>query len=72
MANHPNRGNTHLRRILRQAFGDRHYRITRDGEVHVYGQMPNTNATGWYLYGRIDHAETRLSIEQMREELDAS
>jgi hypothetical protein len=25
------------------------YRITRTGEVHFYGQMPNTNAHGWYF-----------------------
>jgi len=25
------------------------YRITRDGEVHFYGTMPNSNVTGWYL-----------------------
>lgn len=25
------------------------YRITRDGEVHFYGTMPNTNITGWYF-----------------------
>ena len=25
------------------------YRITKEGEVHFYGIMPNTGATGWYL-----------------------
>ena len=40
-----------LRRSLRNS-GQR-YRITRDGEIHRYGSMPNTNQIGWYLYGRI-------------------
>lgn len=26
-------------------------RIARNGEVHVYGTMPNTNTIGWYLVG---------------------
>lgn len=25
--------------------------IKRNGEIHAYGQMPNSNVTGWYLYG---------------------
>ncbi len=25
------------------------YRITKGGEVHFYGTMPNTNQIGWYL-----------------------
>ena len=25
------------------------YRITKDGEVHFYGVMPNSSVTGWYL-----------------------
>lgn len=28
--------------------------IKRNGEVHVYGVMPNTNQTGWYLAGYRD------------------
>lgn len=28
--------------------------IKRDGSVHAYGTMPNTNQTGWYLAGHID------------------
>ena len=26
-------------------------RIARNGEVHAYGRMPNTNQTGWYFAG---------------------
>lgn len=25
------------------------YRITRNGEVHIYGRMPNSIETGWWL-----------------------
>jgi hypothetical protein len=25
------------------------YRITKNGEIHFYGEMPNTNQIGWYL-----------------------
>ena len=25
------------------------YRITADGEVHLYGPMPNSIETGWWL-----------------------
>jgi hypothetical protein len=27
------------------------YRITNQGEVHFYGQMPNSTSVGWYLAG---------------------
>jgi hypothetical protein len=27
------------------------YRVTKDGEVHFYGIMPNSTKTGWYLAG---------------------
>jgi hypothetical protein len=47
-----------IRAALRNEFGARQYRITRDGEIHVYGTMPNTNTVGWYLCGTIDSAET--------------
>ena len=30
-------------------------RITRNGEVHAYGVLPNTNYTGWYFAGFADH-----------------
>ena len=30
-------------------------RITRNGEVHAYGTVPNTNRTGWYFAGFADH-----------------
>jgi hypothetical protein len=27
------------------------YRITSDGEVHIYGKMPNAIDTGWWFAG---------------------
>ena len=54
-----------IRQTLRAEFGARQYRITRDGEIHVHGTMPNTNQVGWYLYGSIDNTETlaRLGLD---------
>lgn len=37
------------------------YRITKDGEIHLHGPMPNSIETGWYLYG-YDDAPTRRRI----------
>ncbi len=49
---------TTIRAALIKEFGARQYRITSDGEIHVHGTMPNTNQTGWYLFGAVDSAET--------------
>lgn len=56
---------TAIRTALRNEFGDRKYRITGSGEIHVYGTMPNTNQDGWYVYGRVDDAETIARIESL-------
>ena len=53
---------TTIRKILRNTFGSRKYRITRDGEIHVYGTMPNTNQTGWYLFGHLGDAVTEARL----------
>ncbi len=48
---------TELRKILRELYGARRYRITSTGEIHVYGQMPNTDVIGWRYAGAVgDHA----------------
>jgi len=31
--------------------GGEKFRITRDGDVHIKGQMPNSIEYGWYLAG---------------------
>jgi hypothetical protein len=57
-----------IRSALRQAFGDRQYRITASGEIHVKGEMPNSETIGWYLYGFAWDPETIRSIESMSPE----
>ena len=39
------------RKIIRSAAEARDckYRITKTGEVHFYGRMPNTNVDGWFF-----------------------
>lgn len=54
-----------IRKALRIEFGTRNYRITKNGEIHVYGTMPNTNQEGWYLYGWIGDAQTIARIETL-------
>ena len=56
---------TAIRAALRNAFGAGKYRITRDGEIHVYGQMPNSIVTGWYLYGWMGDAQTITRVESL-------
>lgn len=43
-----------LREYLRETYGPWHYRITGENEIHVYGQMPNSIETGWWLYGYLE------------------
>lgn len=56
---------TAIRTALREAFGAGNYRITRNGEIHIYGHMPNSGVVGWYLYGWMDDAETIARIETL-------
>lgn len=37
---------------LIEEFGEENVRI-EEGEVHVYGQMPNSSVVGWYLYNYV-------------------
>jgi hypothetical protein len=52
-----------LRAALRKKYGSRAYRITRTGEVHIYGEMPNSNIVGWWLMGDILTAELWMGID---------
>lgn len=56
---------TKTRQIIRAAADARDckYRITADGEVHFYGQMPNSIEAGWWLFG-LSVAE---AIERIKE-----
>ena len=50
---------TAQRRVIKERAEcrDCKYRITRDGEVHFYGKMPNSNVTGWWLFAQsVDEA----------------
>lgn len=40
-----------LRELLRRDFGAGRYRLTSDGDVHVFGVMPDSIRVGWYLAG---------------------
>lgn len=54
-----------VRIALRNAYGDHMYRITRAGEIHVYGMLPNSNTKGWWLFGDVSSAETIARIESL-------
>ncbi len=38
--------------------------IKRNGEIHAHGTMPNTNQSGWYLYGYRDEVVRIFESEQ--------
>ena len=59
---HFNRRRAALRELLRSEFGARRYQIRADQTVHAYGQMPNTNQTGWYLLGSIAEVEQAFNL----------
>jgi hypothetical protein len=54
-----------IRSALRQAFGDRQYRITAAGEIFVKGKTPDSESIGWYLYGFTWDPATIRSIEAL-------
>jgi len=31
----------------------------RNGEIHIYGQIPNTNQDGWYFFGYVQDVEIK-------------
>ena len=38
---------------LSEKFGKENWK-EKDGDILVYGEMPNTNETDWYLWGQYD------------------
>ena len=48
---------TEVRAAVKAIFGAKNARVTKNGEVHVKGRMPNTSQTGWYLLGFTGTAE---------------
>ena len=51
-----------IRKLAQAAFGQKNARVTRQGEVHAYGVMPNTSRVGWYLYGYVGDAVTEARL----------
>jgi len=51
-----------IRKALQNHFGKRNYRITKSGEIHAKGTMPNTNKQGWFLFGFLGDATTAANI----------
>lgn len=43
-------------------FRECRYRITRDGEVHFYGPMPNSVERGWWLFAQTVDEAVCLSL----------
>lgn len=56
-----------IRKILRNTYGDRQYRITASGEIHVYGDMPHSIEDGWWLFGYVGEADTERRLEEIAE-----
>ena len=42
-----------LQKILCARFGARQYRITKDGEIHVFGSPHGHVLTDWYRHGYV-------------------
>lgn len=52
-----------LRDALRAKYGARCYRITRTGDVHIYGLAPNSRVLCWWTMGEIAHAYTWMGLD---------
>lgn len=51
-----------IRTAIKSIFGAKNAKVTKNGEVHVYGVMPNTNQSSWYLLGFTGCAEIEEAI----------
>lgn len=55
-----------LRAALAERYGKGKYKITGhigvNEQVHIYGKMPNSAETGWWLMGSMNDAESWLSL----------
>lgn len=51
-----------LRSELREKFGERKFRVCANGNVEVFGTMPNTSSEGWYLLGDTNEAARQLGL----------
>ena len=51
-----------IRAAVKAIFGAKNARVTRNGEVHVKGRMPNSNQHGWYLLSYTGNADLEEKI----------
>lgn len=51
-----------IRNALCKMFGARNFRITRDGEIHTKGVLPNTGCEGWYVFGSVHDSVTMYQL----------
>jgi len=51
-----------LRELLQRDYGSRCYRITRNNEIHVYGKMPSSIVTSWWLLGSRRDVENNYQL----------
>jgi len=51
-----------VRQAVKAIFGGKNARVTRNGEVHVKGCMPNTNQYGWYFLGFTGYPELEEKV----------
>ena len=45
------KSDSQIRMAIKTIYGPNNAKVTRNGEVHVRGTMPNTNHIGWHLLG---------------------
>lgn len=57
MAIETSKTDAEVRAAVKGIFGAKNAKVTRNGEVHVKGRMPNTNQIGWYLLGFTGYRE---------------
>ena len=53
----PTKTITEIRVAVKAIFGRANAKVTRNGEVHVHGVVPNTNIVAWYLLGFVGQIE---------------
>lgn len=55
---------TQIRTVLTSLFGTQQY-IGADGGIRVYGKMPATHQSGWYLFGNVADTATHRVLTQL-------
>ncbi|QXP94376.1 hypothetical protein [Methylococcus capsulatus] len=54
-----------IRIILAAEYGPENVRITTSGEIHIRGNMQNTDQDGWYLWGQIGNPDTEARLRKL-------